>query len=80
MKQERSSHGVRGYDQCRALTGADFENVFNLHLWAANAKLINYYMIYGYEYVLSLVLRLQDLAEGLHGVVCLSQAFTVSLH
>ncbi|KAI9568565.1 glycoside hydrolase family 35 protein [Boletus coccyginus] len=36
-----------GYDQCRVLTGADFENVFNLNLWAANAKLINYYMLYG---------------------------------
>ncbi|KAF9220869.1 glycoside hydrolase family 35 protein [Gyrodon lividus] len=36
-----------GYDQCRALTGADFENVFNLNLWASNAKLINYYMLYG---------------------------------
>ncbi|EGN93829.1 glycoside hydrolase family 35 protein [Serpula lacrymans var. lacrymans S7.3] len=36
-----------GYDQCRVLTGADFENVFNLNLWASNAKLINYYMLYG---------------------------------
>ncbi|KAG2354709.1 glycoside hydrolase family 35 protein [Suillus spraguei] len=36
-----------GYDQCRILTGPDFENVFNLHLWASNAKLINYYMLYG---------------------------------
>ncbi|KAG1721261.1 glycoside hydrolase family 35 protein [Suillus paluster] len=36
-----------GYDQCRILTGANFENVFNLHLWASNAKLINYYMLYG---------------------------------
>ncbi|KAF8551280.1 glycoside hydrolase family 35 protein [Imleria badia] len=36
-----------GYHQCRLLTGPDFENVFNLNLWAANAKLINYYMLYG---------------------------------
>ncbi|KAG2126958.1 beta-galactosidase, domain 2-domain-containing protein [Suillus clintonianus] len=36
-----------GHDQCRVLTGSNFENVFNLHLWASNAKLINYYMIYG---------------------------------
>ncbi|OJA15263.1 hypothetical protein AZE42_10788 [Rhizopogon vesiculosus] len=36
-----------GYDQCRVLTGANFENVFNLNLWASNAKLINYYMLYG---------------------------------
>ncbi|KAF8443138.1 glycoside hydrolase family 35 protein [Boletus edulis BED1] len=36
-----------GYHHCRVLTGADFENVFNLNLWAANAKLINYYMLYG---------------------------------
>ncbi|KAF9046172.1 glycoside hydrolase family 35 protein [Panaeolus papilionaceus] len=36
-----------GYDACRTLTGPDFESVFNLNLWAANAKLINYYMLYG---------------------------------
>ncbi|KAG2073391.1 glycoside hydrolase family 35 protein [Suillus decipiens] len=36
-----------GYDQCRILIGPDFENVFNLNLWASNAKLINYYMLYG---------------------------------
>ncbi|KIJ17952.1 glycoside hydrolase family 35 protein [Paxillus involutus ATCC 200175] len=36
-----------GYDQCRTLTGPDFENVFYLNLWASNAKLINYYMLYG---------------------------------
>ncbi|KAG1850871.1 glycoside hydrolase family 35 protein [Suillus subluteus] len=36
-----------GYDQCRILTGANFENVFNLNLLASNAKLINYYMLYG---------------------------------
>ncbi|PPQ64156.1 hypothetical protein CVT24_008791 [Panaeolus cyanescens] len=36
-----------GYDPCRTLTGADFQSVFNLQLWASNAKLINYYMLYG---------------------------------
>ncbi|ESK87049.1 glycoside hydrolase family 35 protein [Moniliophthora roreri MCA 2997] len=36
-----------GYEQCRKLTDADFESVFNLQLWASNAKLINYYMVYG---------------------------------
>ncbi|KAG2088470.1 glycoside hydrolase family 35 protein [Suillus cothurnatus] len=36
-----------GYDRCRILTGANFENVFNLNLWASNAKVINYYMLYG---------------------------------
>ncbi|KAG9315962.1 glycoside hydrolase family 35 protein [Chiua virens] len=36
-----------GYEPCRILTGSDFESVFNLNLWAANAKLINYYMLYG---------------------------------
>lgn len=50
----KSSYGLQGYHQCRILTGADFENVFNLNLWAANAKLINYYMLYGYEYTLSI--------------------------
>ncbi|KAF8158030.1 glycoside hydrolase family 35 protein [Crassisporium funariophilum] len=36
-----------GYAPCRVLTGPDFQSVFNLQLWASNAKLINYYMIYG---------------------------------
>ncbi|KDQ25709.1 glycoside hydrolase family 35 protein [Pleurotus ostreatus PC15] len=36
-----------GYAPCRTLTGADFQSVFNLQLWASNAKLINYYMFYG---------------------------------
>ncbi|KAH0831870.1 glycoside hydrolase family 35 protein [Lanmaoa asiatica] len=53
-----------GYDQCRVLTGADFENVFNLNLWAANAKLINYYMLFGYEHILSLGRRLLGLRRG----------------
>src|SRR5882762_1273233 len=37
-----------GYQPCLELTGPDFQSVFNLNLWAANARLINYYMIYGY--------------------------------
>jgi len=36
-----------GYEGCRVLTGPDFQSVFNLQLWASNAKLINYYMLYG---------------------------------
>ncbi|RXW18167.1 hypothetical protein EST38_g7685 [Candolleomyces aberdarensis] len=36
-----------GFDACRILTGPDFMSVFNLQLWAGNAKLINYYMFYG---------------------------------
>ncbi|KAJ3571523.1 hypothetical protein NP233_g3704 [Leucocoprinus birnbaumii] len=36
-----------GYGPCRQLTGPDFQSVFNLNLWASNAKLINYYMLYG---------------------------------
>ncbi|KIM43038.1 glycoside hydrolase family 35 protein [Hebeloma cylindrosporum] len=36
-----------GYGPCRVLTGPDFQSVFNLQLWASNAKLINYYMFYG---------------------------------
>ncbi|KAI6113990.1 glycoside hydrolase family 35 protein [Pisolithus sp. B1] len=36
-----------GYERCRELTGPDFESVFYLNLWASNAKLINYYMLYG---------------------------------
>jgi hypothetical protein len=36
-----------GYALCAVLTGADFQSVFNRQLWASNAKLISYYMIYG---------------------------------
>ncbi|KAF8877096.1 glycoside hydrolase family 35 protein [Infundibulicybe gibba] len=36
-----------GYPPCRVLTGPDFQSVFNRQLWASNAKLINYYMLYG---------------------------------
>ena len=36
-----------GYESCRVLTGPEFQSVFNLQLWASNAKLINYYMLYG---------------------------------
>ncbi|KAF8873040.1 hypothetical protein BD779DRAFT_1477252 [Infundibulicybe gibba] len=35
------------YPPCRVLTGPDFQSVFDRQLWASNAKLINYYMIYG---------------------------------
>jgi hypothetical protein len=42
------SHDFVGYGPCRVLTGPDFQSVFNLHLWASNAKLINYYMFFGY--------------------------------
>jgi hypothetical protein len=37
-----------GYDKCRELTGSDFMSVFYKSLWASNAKMINYYMVYGY--------------------------------
>ncbi|KAJ7058088.1 glycoside hydrolase family 35 protein [Mycena amicta] len=36
-----------GYGPCRELTGPNFESVFHKQLWASNAKLISYYMIYG---------------------------------
>ncbi|KAF7375372.1 hypothetical protein MSAN_00424700 [Mycena sanguinolenta] len=36
-----------GYGPCAELTGPAFQSVFNLQLWASNAKLINYYMLYG---------------------------------
>ncbi|KAG6840788.1 hypothetical protein C0991_004328 [Blastosporella zonata] len=36
-----------GYAPCRVLTGPNFQSVFNLQLWASNAKMINYYMFYG---------------------------------
>jgi hypothetical protein len=36
-----------GYEKCRELTGPAFMSVFYKSLWAANAKMINYYMVYG---------------------------------
>ncbi|TDL23133.1 glycoside hydrolase family 35 protein [Rickenella mellea] len=36
-----------GYGSCGILTGPSFQDVFYKGLWAANAKMINYYMIYG---------------------------------
>ncbi|KAJ7174237.1 glycoside hydrolase family 35 protein [Mycena crocata] len=39
--------GAPGYAPCAALTGPAFQSVFNLQLWASNAKMINYYMLYG---------------------------------
>ncbi|KAI0823943.1 glycoside hydrolase superfamily [Trametes gibbosa] len=39
--------GGPGYEACEVLTGADFQDVFYKHNWAANVKLISYYMVYG---------------------------------
>ncbi|KAJ6517875.1 glycoside hydrolase family 35 protein [Mycena vitilis] len=36
-----------GYAPCAELTGPNFQSVFNKQLWASNAKLISYYMVYG---------------------------------
>ncbi|KAG8926693.1 hypothetical protein FRC02_008727 [Tulasnella sp. 418] len=36
-----------GYENCRKLTGPDYESVFHLNLWANNVKLVSYYMGYG---------------------------------
>ncbi|KAJ6552812.1 glycoside hydrolase family 35 protein [Mycena capillaripes] len=36
-----------GYGPCAELTGPTFQSVFNKQLWASNAKLISYYMLYG---------------------------------
>ncbi|KAF7345669.1 Glycoside hydrolase family 35 protein [Mycena venus] len=36
-----------GYPPCAELTGPTFQSVFNKQLWASNAKLISYYMLYG---------------------------------
>ncbi|KAJ7612991.1 glycoside hydrolase family 35 protein [Roridomyces roridus] len=36
-----------GYAGCAILTGPQFQSVFNRQLWASNAKLISYYMLYG---------------------------------
>lgn len=42
-----------GYDNCRTLTGPEFESVFYKGLWAANAKMISYYMVYGWVVLFS---------------------------
>ncbi|KAH9850132.1 glycoside hydrolase superfamily [Lenzites betulinus] len=39
--------GGPGYAACGVLTGPDFEDVFYKQNWAANVKLISYYMVYG---------------------------------
>ncbi|KAJ3543307.1 hypothetical protein NM688_g5870 [Phlebia brevispora] len=39
--------GGPGYDACEVLTGPDFQDVFNKQNWAANVKLLSYYMLYG---------------------------------
>ena len=39
--------GGPGYDSCELLTGPDFQDVFYKHNWAANVKMISYYMFYG---------------------------------
>ncbi|PIL34820.1 hypothetical protein GSI_02607 [Ganoderma sinense ZZ0214-1] len=39
--------GGPGYDACETLTGPAFQDVFYKQNWAANVKLISYYMLYG---------------------------------
>ena len=39
--------GGPGYDACELLTGPDFQDVFYKHNWAANIKMVAYYMFYG---------------------------------
>ncbi|KNZ61955.1 hypothetical protein VP01_132g8 [Puccinia sorghi] len=41
------SWGATGYENCRKLTGPEFQSVFYLNNLAANTKMINYYMVYG---------------------------------
>ena len=43
--------GGPGYDACEVLTGPDFEDVFYKNNWAANIKMMSYYMFYGYAYL-----------------------------
>lgn len=49
-----------GYGLCQELTGTDFQSVFNLGLWAANAKMISYYMVYGFVLAISFMSRAHD--------------------
>ena len=39
--------GGPGYNACVARIGPDFEDIFYKNNWAANAKMISYYMTYG---------------------------------
>ena len=36
-----------GYPACQELTGPNFQDVFYKTLWAANAKMLSYYMVFG---------------------------------
>lgn len=62
--------GGPGYEACGVLTGPDFQDVFYKHNWAANAKLLSYYMVYGYASLSSLPLSstnvLAEARAGLH--------------
>lgn len=70
-----------GYAPCLELTGPDFQSVFNLNLWAANAKLISYYMVYGLVHSHRRYdPRLIVFAVEHRGVLFLSTASTVSMH
>ena len=40
--------GGVGYENCRLLTGPDFEDVFYKNNWASNVKMVSYYTFYGY--------------------------------
>ncbi|KAH9013372.1 glycoside hydrolase family 35 protein [Lactarius hengduanensis] len=40
-----------GYASCGEMTGAEFQSVFYRQLWASNAKLMNFYMVYGWVLV-----------------------------
>lgn len=40
--------------------GPDFVSVFNLQLWASNAKLMNFYMIFGYVLNKAYICKLTD--------------------
>lgn len=68
-----------GYGPCLELTGPDFQSVFNLNLWAANAKLISYYMGYGcVPHIQHYTPRLTVYSVVHRGVLFLSMAYTVS--
>jgi len=69
-----------GYQACQQLTDANFMSVFNLQLWASNAKLINYYMLYGCVHGMAPLpfTRADCFAEERHGVLCRSRKFSQS--
>src|SRR5882724_12131988 len=70
--------GGPGYDACAVLTGPAFQDVFYKQNWASNAKLLSYYMLYGYDFCIPrihLISIERLMIEARHGQGCPSRAY-----